>query len=103
MSPYRRPYFSGVPRFLEILWTIGLRSTFSSTALQANTVKAEVSVACHDDTSALAGLLVNATPRPLYLRETATVPTAEEAGSASGPVWTGEEKTSWPHRGSSSG
>jgi hypothetical protein len=36
-----------------------------------------LAVACHDGTSALAGLLVNATPRPFYPKETAPVPTVQ--------------------------
>ena len=41
-------------------------------------------------TSALLGeWVVNATPRPLYLRERDTVPFAEEAVWIPGPVWTG--------------
>jgi hypothetical protein len=35
------------------------------------------------------GWVVNATPRPLYLRETNPVPIVYEAGWTPGPVWTG--------------
>jgi hypothetical protein len=38
------------------------------------------------------GLVVNATPRPLYPREKNPVPIIQEAGWASGPIWTGAEK-----------
>jgi len=37
------------------------------------------------------GLAINATPRPLYPRERDPVPTEQETGRATGPVWTGEE------------
>jgi hypothetical protein len=42
-------------------------------------------------TSMLDGVDVNATPRPLYTRESDPVPIVWEAGWAPGPVWTGEE------------
>jgi len=35
--------------------------------------------------------VVNATPRPLYPRESDPVRTVQEAGWAPGPVWTGAE------------
>jgi hypothetical protein len=38
---------------------------------------------------AIWGWLVNATPRPLYLWGTDPVPILQEAGWATGPVWTG--------------
>jgi hypothetical protein len=38
------------------------------------------------------GWMVNATPRPLYLRETDPVPTVQEAGLAPGAVGTFAEK-----------
>ena len=37
------------------------------------------------------GWVVMATPRPLYPREKDPVPLLQEAGWASGPVWTGAE------------
>jgi hypothetical protein len=45
------------------------------------------------------GWVVNATPRPLYPRERDLVPTAQEAGWATGPVWTRAENLA-PHRDS---
>jgi len=36
--------------------------------------------------------IVNATPWPLYTRETGRVPIVQEAGWAPGPVWTGVRK-----------
>jgi len=44
------------------------------------------------------GWVVNATPRPLYPRETDPVPIVQEAGWVPGPVWTGAESLA-PHRG----
>ena len=35
------------------------------------------------------GWVANATPRPLYPRETDPVPIVQEAGWVLGPVWTG--------------
>jgi hypothetical protein len=37
------------------------------------------------------GWVVNATPGPLYLRETDPVPIEQETGWAPGPVWMGAE------------
>ena len=37
------------------------------------------------------GWVVNATPRLLYPRERDPVPIVQEAGWATGPVWTGAE------------
>ena len=37
------------------------------------------------------GLVVNATPRPLYPRERDAVPIVQEAGWVPGPVWMGAE------------
>ena len=42
--------------------------------------------------------MVNATPRPLYPRERDPVPTVQEAGWASRPVWLGAKIC--PHRDS---
>jgi hypothetical protein len=39
------------------------------------------------------GWVLNATPRPLYPRERDPVPTVQEAGWTSVPVWTGAEKS----------
>ena len=36
--------------------------------------------------------MVNATPRPLYLREREPIPTVQEAGEVPGPMWTNAEK-----------
>jgi hypothetical protein len=42
------------------------------------------------------GWVVNATRRPLYPRERDPVPTVQEAGWATGPVWTGRKIFSPP-------
>jgi len=42
---------------------------------------------------AMYGWVVNATSRPLYPRETDTLPIVQEAGLASGSVWMATEKT----------
>jgi len=41
---------------------------------------------------ALWAWVVNATPWPLYLRETGRLPIVQEAGWAPGSVWTGVRK-----------
>ena len=47
------------------------------------------------------GWVVSATPRPLYPRERAPVPIAQEAGWPPGSVWTGvEERNLFPLQGS---
>jgi hypothetical protein len=40
--------------------------------------------------------MVNATPRPLYPRERDPVPILQQAGKATGPVWTGAKNFA-PH------
>jgi len=91
---------------LENLWTSDLEvRSFQQRRkpMRTKDKNKSIPVACYVGTSGLAALIVIATPRPLYPRETAPVPIVQEAGSASGPVWTDEEKTSWSHRGFSSG
>ena len=50
-------------------------------------------------TSALDGVVVKATPGPLYLRESEPVSFVQEVGWDPGPVWSGAENLT-PHRDS---
>ena len=69
------------------------RSNIKFTLVQATEVQRRSNVLLYSffDLDARWGCVVNATPRPLCPREAESLPIVQEAGWATGPVWTGAE------------